>query len=78
MTYNFITLKKATSDESPIDINPIFIESIDRYETETIKRTEIMMFSGKVHYIKETPKEIKKIMEQPKTFYTTNKKDEQI
>ena len=64
---HFIELELASPSEEgqKIELSSMFIESMRRIDPYT----SIRMFSGREHYVKETPKEIKKLMDTKKITY---------
>lgn len=66
---HFIELELASPSEEgqKIELSSMFIESMQR--TDQYTYTAIRMFSGGEHYVKETPKEIKKLMDTKKITY---------
>lgn len=64
---HFIELELAPESArgQKIELSSMFIESMQRIE----QYTAIRMFSGGEHDVKETPKEIKKLMDTKKITY---------
>jgi len=68
----FIELELAFGKNKKIEINSMYIESIKRTEDEKNSYTVIRTFSGNKYDVKETSKEIKKLMNGKKITYFNN------
>ena len=68
----FIELELAFGKNKKIEINSMYIESIKRTEDEKNSYTVIRTFSGNKYDVKETSKEIKKLMSSKKITYFNN------
>ena len=68
----FIELELAFGKNKKIEINSMYIESIKRTEDEKNSYTVIKTFSGNKYDVKETSKEIKKLMKDKKITYFNN------
>jgi uncharacterized protein YlzI (FlbEa/FlbD family) len=68
----FIELELAFGKNKKIEINSMYIESIKRTEDEKNSYTVIKTFSGNKYDVKETSKEIKKLMNGKKITYFNN------
>jgi hypothetical protein len=69
---HFIELELAFGKNKKIEINSMYIESIKRTEDEKNSYTVIKTFSGNKYDVKETSKEIKKLMNSKKITYFNN------
>jgi uncharacterized protein YlzI (FlbEa/FlbD family) len=69
---HFIELELAFGKNKKIEINSMYIESIKRTEDEKNSYTVIKTFSGNKYDVKETSKEIKKLMNGKKITYFNN------
>ena len=69
---HFIELELAFGKNKKIEINSMYIESIKRTEDEKNSYTVIRTFSGNKYDVKETSKEIKKLMNGKKITYFNN------
>jgi hypothetical protein len=69
---HFIELELAFGKNKKIEINSMYIESIKRIEDEKNSYTVIRTFSGNKYDVKETSKEIKKLMKDKKITYFNN------
>jgi len=69
---HFIELELAFGKNKKIEINSMYIESIKRTEDEKNSYTVIKTFSGNKYDVKETSKEIKKMMKDKKITYFNN------
>ena len=69
---HFIELELAFGKNKKIEINSMYIESIKRTEDEKNSYTVIRTFSGNKYDVKETSKEIKKLMNGKKINYFNN------
>jgi uncharacterized protein YlzI (FlbEa/FlbD family) len=69
---HFIELELAFGKNKKIEINSMYIESIKRTEDEKNSYTVIKTFSGNKYDVKETSKEIKKLMKDKKITYFNN------
>jgi len=68
----FIELELAFGKNKKIEINSMYIESIKQIEDEKNSYTVIRTFSGNKYDVKETSKEIKKLMNGKKITYFNN------
>ena len=69
---HFIELELAFGKNKKIEINSMYIESIKRTEDEKNSYSVIRTFSGNKYDVKETSKEIKKLMSSKKITYFNN------
>jgi uncharacterized protein YlzI (FlbEa/FlbD family) len=69
---HFIELELAFGKNKKIEINSMYIESIKRTEDEKNSYTVIKTFSGNKYDVKETSKEIKKLIKDKKITYFNN------
>jgi uncharacterized protein YlzI (FlbEa/FlbD family) len=69
---HFIELELAFGKNKKIEINSMYIESIKKTEDEKNSYTVIKTFSGNKYDVKETSKEIKKLMNSKKITYFNN------
>ena len=66
---HFIELESASGEGQKVELSSMFIESMQRIDSGKDSYTAIRMFSGGEHDVKETPKEIKKLMDTKKITY---------
>ena len=68
----FIELELAFGKNKKVEINSMCIESIKKVKDEKNSYTVIRTFSGNKYDVKETSKEIKKLMNGKKITYFNN------
>lgn len=65
---------KVTHTGNVIEMNPLFIESMEWIDRpQETPGTELVMFSGKIHRVIESPELIKDLAKKLDTYFTTSK-----